>query len=215
MTELSNEGIEAAGNAVRDALGYRHGNMVNLGGIHIDFASVARSAVSAYLATQSTEAPAWWSVTSRNGMHIGLWKSEATANDVASAYEESVVTPLFAQPAIASPRGADWAVKAIEDAQAVLAEYIIPDSGISDFDCVNRLLGILDNQDLVRKQRALSVSPQSQEGGESKWPHDTPFITSVSGPDGKRYISVAVRTNEALHDAHDLVIAAFKQAGAK
>jgi hypothetical protein len=47
------------------------------------------------------------------------------------------------------------------------------------------------------------------------WLHDTPFITSNSGPDGNKFISVKVRTNEALHVAQDLIINAFKSAGAK
>jgi hypothetical protein len=32
----------------------------------------------------------------------------------------------------------------ITDAQGILARYIIPDSGITDFQCVNDLLGLLD-----------------------------------------------------------------------
>lgn len=39
---------------------------------------------------------------------------------------------------------------AVEASQSILAEYIVPDSGITDRECVNRLLGILDHQDLVR-----------------------------------------------------------------
>lgn len=64
-------------------------------------------------------------------------------------------------------------VKIITDAQDVLAEYIVPDSGISDFDCVNRLLGVLDDQSNVRfvrnVQAALSQSPthrNKQTGAE-------------------------------------------------
>lgn len=36
--------------------------------------------------------------------------------------------------------------KVVTDAQAILAEYIVPDSGISDHECINRLLGLLDGQ---------------------------------------------------------------------
>lgn len=34
--------------------------------------------------------------------------------------------------------------KVITDAQDILATYIVPDSGISDHECINRLLGLLD-----------------------------------------------------------------------
>lgn len=54
--------------------------------------------------------------------------------------------------------------RAVEQAQDVLAEYIVPDSGISDTECVNRLLGILDHQDLVRAMRASPASPSPATG---------------------------------------------------
>lgn len=44
--------------------------------------------------------------------------------------------------------------EAIRAAQDVLAEYIVPDSGIPEMECVNRLLSILDDQRLVRIMRA-------------------------------------------------------------
>lgn len=56
-----------------------------------------------------------------------------------------------------------WAFTALRKAQDVLAEYIVPDSGISDFECVNRLLGILDDKELVRRMRAAPPSPQSRK----------------------------------------------------
>jgi len=40
--------------------------------------------------------------------------------------------------------------KAVRDSQKILAEYIVPDSGISDHDVINSLLGVLDNRDLVK-----------------------------------------------------------------
>ena len=39
---------------------------------------------------------------------------------------------------------------AVLEAQRILAEYIVPDSGISYHECINRLLGVLDNKNLVR-----------------------------------------------------------------
>lgn len=35
----------------------------------------------------------------------------------------------------------------IRKAQDILAEYIVPDSGISDRECINRLLGLLDGSE--------------------------------------------------------------------
>lgn len=45
-------------------------------------------------------------------------------------------------------------VKVITDAQDILATYIVPDSGISDHECINRLLGLLDGSQV---RAALSV----------------------------------------------------------
>ncbi len=70
--------------------------------------------------------------------------------------------PLYASPTPVQPptstvpSGRDEAIAAVRAAQDVLAEYIVPDSSISDFDCVNRLLAILDDQVLVR---ALKSTP--------------------------------------------------------
>lgn len=41
-------------------------------------------------------------------------------------------------------KGVDNKTEVIKKAQAILAEYIVPDSGISDHECINRLLGLLD-----------------------------------------------------------------------
>lgn len=39
---------------------------------------------------------------------------------------------------------------AIKRSQAILAEWIVPDSGIADHDCLVALLGVLDDQKLVK-----------------------------------------------------------------
>jgi len=46
---LDEKALEAAHDAVRDALGYRHGNMVNLAGILVDFEVIAAASIRAYL----------------------------------------------------------------------------------------------------------------------------------------------------------------------
>lgn len=47
----------------------------------------------------------------------------------------------------------------LAEAQDILAEYIVPDSGITDTECVNRLLGVLDRKDVVIAMRAATVVP--------------------------------------------------------
>lgn len=47
-------------------------------------------------------------------------------------------------------------VEAVREAQDVLAEYIDPGIELSEQDCINRLLGILDNRDLVVTVRTLT-----------------------------------------------------------
>ncbi len=46
--------------------------------------------------------------------------------------------------------------------QNILAEYIVPDSGITDHECINKLLEILDNEKLVIEMRAVI---NTQAGG--------------------------------------------------
>jgi hypothetical protein len=46
----------------------------------------------------------------------------------------------------------DFAPKAIAtiiECQNILAEYVVPDSGISDLECINKLLAVLDHKDIV------------------------------------------------------------------
>ena len=43
------------------------------------------------------------------------------------------------------------ALTAIILSQRVLAKYIIPDSGISEHECINQLLEILDDKELVKQ----------------------------------------------------------------
>ena len=44
---VSEEQIEAASKAVRTAMGYRHGDIVNIGGVHVDFKQLAVAALQA------------------------------------------------------------------------------------------------------------------------------------------------------------------------
>ena len=41
-------------------------------------------------------------------------------------------------------------LQAIKSSQNILAKWIVPDSGISDNDCLTELLGILDDKGLVK-----------------------------------------------------------------
>lgn len=52
---------------------------------------------------------------------------------------------------------------ATQKAQSVLAKWIVPESNLSDADCLAALLEILDTQELVVTQRALL---HSEKGGE-------------------------------------------------
>ena len=74
---------------------------------------------------------------------------------------EAIDRALSSQHSRAEEAVAAATYRAVEQAQDVLAEYIVPDSGISDTECVNSLLGILDHQDLVRAMRASPTSPSA------------------------------------------------------
>jgi len=80
-----------------------------------------------------------------------------------------------------------------------------------------RLREITANYDAIGEAADFLESlstPASPTVGDG-WKHDSPFITQVSQPDGTKFVSVKVRDFDALHDAHDLIIAAFQKAGAK
>jgi len=54
----------------------------------------------------------------------------------------------------------DFAPKAISTliaCQNILAEYIVPDSGITPEDCINKLLHLLDNRELIKQMKELEL----------------------------------------------------------
>ena len=63
----------------------------------------------------------------------------------------------------------------VTDAQNVLAEYIVPDSNISDTGVISRLLGILDNSELVRKMREAMPLKNENNFQRKEWA-DSPNI---------------------------------------
>lgn len=52
----------------------------------------------------------------------------------------------------------------IKNAQDMLAKWIVPDSKILDSDCLNELLGILDNKILIRLQEKIKDSNKGESG---------------------------------------------------
>lgn len=55
--------------------------------------------------------------------------------------------------------------KVITDAQDILARYIVPDSGISDHECINQLLGLLDGS---QTREALSAPSATRAPTDSR-----------------------------------------------
>lgn len=43
--------------------------------------------------------------------------------------------------------------RVVRESQELLLQYLLPDSKMSEKDCINALLGVLDNRDFVRMQR--------------------------------------------------------------
>lgn len=41
-------------------------------------------------------------------------------------------------------------IEAVKEAQGVLGEFILPGSGITEEECIGRLMGILDNTELAK-----------------------------------------------------------------
>jgi len=72
-----------------------------------------------------------------------------TFNAYSNQMEDSTQTPLI-----------DFAPKAVATVilcQEILAKYIVPDSGISDSECINQLIGVLDNKELVAEMKKLKL----------------------------------------------------------
>lgn len=52
----------------------------------------------------------------------------------------------------------------VKQCQNILAKWIVPDSGISDKDCLTDLLGVLDDQSLVRYMRTIEANLKDKDG---------------------------------------------------
>lgn len=61
----------------------------------------------------------------------------------------------------------------IKIAQEALAKWIVPNSGITDTEVLNELLGILDSQELVKKMR--EIEPLETKYEEKFW-QDSPNV---------------------------------------
>jgi hypothetical protein len=127
------------------------------------------------------------------------------------------IVPLFAHPVLPDREG--FKLVPVEPTPDMYGA-----GGVEMFKC--DMAAVEPREATGRIYRAMiAASPATGErepsratdtaGNDDGWKHDTPFITTNSGPDGKKFVSVLVRTTDALHDAHDLVINAFKAAGAK
>lgn len=53
---------------------------------------------------------------------------------------------------------------AVKKCQTILAKWIVPDSGISDKDCLTELLGVLDDQSLVKYMRTIEANLKDKDG---------------------------------------------------
>ena len=88
--------------------------------------------------TSAERFEAWWKEDDEAEKYIGL-----------IGY---VLAPKHAAHAAwdAQQKEIDRLEAALRESQEALARWIVPDSGISDKDVLNELLGILDNKELVR-----------------------------------------------------------------
>ena len=57
---------------------------------------------------------------------------------------------VFIESLLKKERIDEKCLQAIKSSQNILAKWIVPDSGISDNDCLTELLGILDDKGLVK-----------------------------------------------------------------
>lgn len=105
-------------------------------------------------------------------MHRALW-FEGDNNAAGEVREQWNRRALSVSPVPASGVATDadkYLRGALTKAQAILANYIVPDSGVSDRDCINDLLGVLDHRDLIVAQRSIrdGTASQNQQGGVSE-----------------------------------------------
>jgi len=89
----------------------------------------------------------WANLTTPTGQHVA---------NIRTHHAIAIVQGLNAHPPVSGLEEAARAgalEEAVKRAQAVLADYIVPDSGITDTQVVNEMLGIFDDQAFVRLQR--------------------------------------------------------------
>jgi len=60
------------------------------------------------------------------------------------------------------------AISIILKCQDILSKHVTPESGISADDCINELLEVLDNQELVRTLKSFGVLPKASTGIKDK-----------------------------------------------
>ena len=99
--------------------------------------------------------------------------------------------------------------KVITDAQDILARYIVPDSGITEHECVNQLLGLLDGPQAREALAVVSAIEPSKLRGEERrkyiHDHDCPkvweFFNKHSG--GSKLCPSCLMCGQQYHDRED------------
>jgi len=52
----------------------------------------------------------------------------------------------------------------VKKCQAILAKWMVPDYGISDNDCLTELLGVLDDQSLIKYMGIIEANLKDKDG---------------------------------------------------
>jgi hypothetical protein len=153
--------------------------------------------------------PVAWRITFGDGSTwLRLTKAEVEEALASTNYDQVEVAPLYA-----SPPSSPVAPEGVRVSYAKIIEIVN--------DCSERMKRSGESHRMLAKwvsegiNAALTPAAEQGETDMVLWKHDAPFITQVSQPDGKKFVSVAVRSFDALNEAHDLIVNAFKEAGAK
>jgi len=52
----------------------------------------------------------------------------------------------------------------VKKCQAILAKWIVPESGITDSDCLTELLGVLDDKSLIKYMETIEANLKDKDG---------------------------------------------------
>lgn len=98
--------------------------------------------------------------------------------------------------------------KTIEAAQKLMAEWFVPGSKIKDKEVLSKLLGILDQEDLVKKMREIDLTKIKSDQLVKYWP-DSPNVERTTYSEELLILEVEFK-NKSIYQYRDVPITLWR-----